>query len=384
MILLGITGGVAAYKSADLASTLTQKGYQVETILTSAAKHFIGAATLGAVTRQPVHGELFTSDSHEILHIDLADRSDLIVIAPATADLIAKLAAGLADDLLTTTVLAAKKKVLVVPAMNPNMWNHPATKLNLKKIKDYGYEVIDPEVGRMACEHIGEGRYPKNEVIISKIESLLGIVGKSKKKTSLNNKKVLVTYGPVYSPIDPVRVISNLSSGKMGQAFVKAAQDLGAQVSEIAGGEYKNFRKELLETYSQNDIVIMAAAVSDYEVVHPHSQKMKKQDNQNNKNQTVSLELNPTEDLLALIGKNKKKGIVVGFALETQNLIPNALKKLKEKNCDYMVANDQNNLGSENARVTLIKKNGKTLSWGPDTKLNIARQVLDEISREIF
>lgn len=381
MILLGITGGVAAYKSADLASALTQKGYQVETVLTSAAKHFIGAATLGAVTRRPVHGELFTSDSHKILHIDLADRSDLIVIAPATADIIAKLAAGLADDLLTTTILAAKKQVLVVPAMNPNMWNHPATKANLKKIESYGYEVIDPEVGRMACEHIGEGRYPKNEVIISKIESLLnGITGKSKKKTPLDNKKVLVTYGPVYSPIDPVRVISNLSSGKMGQAFVSAARDLGAQVSEIAGGEYKNFKKELLESYSQNDIVIMAAAVSDYEVAQPSNQKIKKFDL---KNQKLSLELNPTEDLLALIGKNKKKSIVVGFALETENLIPNALKKLKEKNCDYIVANDQKNLGSENARVTLIKKNGKTFSWGPATKENIARQVLDEICRDL-
>jgi phosphopantothenoylcysteine decarboxylase/phosphopantothenate--cysteine ligase len=259
------------------------------------------------------------------------------------------------------------------------MWNHPATKANLKKIQDYGYEVIDPEVGRMACEHIGEGRYPKNEVIISKIESLLS--GKSKKKNPLSNKKVLVTYGPVYSPIDPVRVISNLSSGKMGQAFVTAARDLGALVTEIAGGEYKNFKKELLENYSKNDLVIMAAAVSDYEVAQPKNQKMKKSDN---KNQTVSLELNPTEDLLALIGKNKKKIIVVGFALETENLIPNALKKLKEKNCDYIVANDQKNLGSENARVTLIKKNGKTLSWGPATKENIARQVLDEISREIF
>jgi len=378
MILLGITGGVAAYKSADLASTLTQKGYQVETVLTSAAKHFIGAATLGAVTRQPVHGELFTSDSHEILHIDLADRSDLIVIAPATADIIAKLAAGLADDLLTTTILAAKKSILVVPAMNPNMWNHPATKANLKKIQDYGYEVMDPEVGRMACEHIGEGRYPKNEVIISKIESLLS--GKSKKKTPLNNKKVLVTYGPVYSPIDPVRVISNLSSGKMGHAFVKAAQDLGAQVTEIAGGEYKNFKKELLESYAQNDVVIMAAAVSDYEVNQPQKQKIKKTDN---KYQKLSLELNPTEDLLALMGKHKKKSIVVGFALETENLIPNALKKLKEKNCDYIVANDQKNLGSDNARVTLIKKNGKTFSWGPATKENIARQVLDEICRDL-
>jgi phosphopantothenoylcysteine decarboxylase/phosphopantothenate--cysteine ligase len=379
MILLGITGGVAAYKSADLASTLTQKGYQVEAVLTFAAKHFIGAATLGAVTRRPVHGELFTGDSHEILHIDLADRSDLIVIAPATADIIAKLAAGLADDLLTTTILAAKKQVLVVPAMNPNMWNHPATKANLKKIQDYGYEVINPEVGRMACEHIGEGRYPKNEVIISKIESLLA--GKSKKKTPLNNKKVLITYGPVYSPIDPVRVISNLSSGKMGQAFVTAARDLGAKVTEIAGGEYQKFKKELLDCYSQNDIVIMAAAVSDYEVDQPHKQKIKKS---NNRNQTLSLELNPTEDLLALIGNNKKKTVVIGFALETENLIGNAQKKLKEKNCDYIVANDQKNLGSDNARVTLIKKNGKTLTWGPDTKLSIARQVLDEISREIF
>jgi len=378
MILLGITGGVAAYKSADLASTLTQKGYQVETVLTSAAKHFIGAATLGAVTRRPVHGELFTTDSHEILHIDLADRSDLIVIAPATADIIAKLAAGLADDLLTTTILAAKKKVLVVPAMNPNMWNHPATKANLKKIQEYGYEVMDPEVGRMACEHIGEGRYPKNEVIISKIESLLA--GKSKKKTPLSNKKVLVTYGPVYSPIDPVRVISNLSSGKMGQAFVTAARDLGAQVTEIAGGEYKNFRKELLESYAQNDVVIMAAAVSDFEAAQPQTQKIKKS---NNKNQKVSLELNPTEDLLALIGKNKKKAILVGFALETENLISNAQKKLKDKNCDYIVANDQKNLGSDNARVTLIKKNGKTFSWGPATKENIAHQVLDEICRDL-
>jgi phosphopantothenoylcysteine decarboxylase/phosphopantothenate--cysteine ligase len=167
----------------------------------------------------------------------------------------------------------------------------------------------------------------------------------------------------------------------MGQAFVTAARDLGALVTEIAGGEYKNFKKELLENYSKNDLVIMAAAVSDYEVAQPKNQKMKKSDN---KNQTVSLELNPTEDLLALIGKNKKKIIVVGFALETENLIPNALKKLKEKNCDYIVANDQKNLGSENARVTLIKKNGKTFSWGPATKENIARQVLDEISREIF
>jgi phosphopantothenoylcysteine decarboxylase/phosphopantothenate--cysteine ligase len=237
----------------------------------------------------------------------------------------------------------------------------------------------------MACEHIGEGRYPKNEVIISKIESLLnGITGKSKKKTPLDNKKVLVTYGPVYSPIDPVRVISNLSSGKMGQAFVSAARDLGAQVSEIAGGEYKNFKKELLESYSQNDIVIMAAAVSDYEVAQPSNQKIKKSDL---KNQKLSLELNPTEDLLALIskngGKNKKKTIVVGFALETENLISNAIKKLKEKNCDYIVANDQKNLGSENARVTLIKKNGKTFSWGPATKENIARQVLDEICRDL-
>ncbi len=364
-ILVGITGGIAAYKVCDLIRLLVKDGFNVETIMTKNACQFITPLTLQTLTGNPVYNELFSLiKESQIGHISLADRADLIVVAPATANFLGKMAAGIADDLLTTTVLASKSPVLIVPSMNTNMWENPVVKDNVKRLKKY-YHVMEPAEGLLACGVYGAGRLPEVDDIFEEIKSFFV-------EKLLKNTQVVVTAGPTVEELDPVRYISNYSSGKMGYAIAKMAKKMGASVTLISGpvnikppyGVNIVSVKSAEEMFSacksflqDADIFIMSAAVCDYKPDKRAEQKIKK----DKKQLVIRLSENP--DILKYLSENRKKGtIVVGFAAETENLLKNAHKKLVSKKADMIVANkvtaDDSAFGSDNNRVTLITKKG--------------------------
>jgi len=343
-ILVGISGGIAAYKICDLIRLLVKDGFNVEVIMTEHSKHFITPLTIQTLTGNPVYCELFNLiKESKIGHISLAEKADCLVIAPATANIIGKIANGIADDLLTTTVLATKSPVLIVPSMNKNMWENPVVVENVRKISQI-YHVMNPVEGLLACGIYGSGKLPDVEDIFENIKILLS-------PKPLNGKKVLVTAGPTIEEIDPVRFISNYSSGKMGYAIAKVAIRLGADVTLVSGKtslkpplfsktffvksaeEMFNKCKELI---TDIDILIKCAAVADFKPLTRFEDKMKK-----GKEDRVTLTLVKNPDILKQLGKNKKKGaIFVGFAAETKDIIKNAKKKLKEKSLDLIVVND--------------------------------------------
>lgn len=366
-IAIGVSGGIAAYKVIDLVSRLVKRGFQIEVIMTEAACELVTPLTFHTISGGSVHCKMFQEQSGEVEHIAIGDRADLMVIVPATANIIAKAAHGIADDMLSTVILAADSPVMYFPAMNTRMWEHPVQQENIAKLRSLGFEVVDPDEGVLACGTTGKGRLGSIDEIEAKI---IAAVEALDQKQDLAGKNVLISAGPTEEPIDPVRCITNRSSGKMGYALAKAAKRRGAEVHLVSGPvsiqapqgvsvypvhSALDMKERIESLYEQADITIMAAAVSDYRVKNACSQKIKKEDH------TLVLELEKNPDILASLGE-KKHGILVGFAAETENLEKNARSKLKRKNLDMIVANNVSlegcGFGSDTNRVTLYRKDG--------------------------
>ena len=403
--MVGITGGIASYKAAFLVSQLVQKGADVHVIMTESAKKFITELTLQSVSKNRVYYSTFhEEDASVISHIHLADLADLILIAPATANTIAKMAHGLADDMLSTTLLATKAPIMICPAMNGNMYDHPATVNNLALLATRGIHIIKPSEGLLACGHVGIGRLEEPETIINIIEHYFqtqrGYDGEhvACARRVLCQKKVLITAGATVERIDPVRYITNDSSGKMGLAIAEVARDLGANVRLVVGNTYESLPfgvdvtrvqsalqmyEAVLSASPDADIVIKTAAVADYRPNEQADQKIKKKD------ERCTLELIRNVDILHELGKRKKKQFLVGFAAETENVQEHAQQKLRTKNCDLMVANDvtdpEAGFHKSTNKVFILDKGGLVTELPVQPKKDIALQLLmivaDRIAR---
>jgi len=384
-IVLGVTGSIAAYKAADLASKLTQAGAKVEVIMTRSATKFITPITLRSVTGQPVVTKMFElTPKFSIGHIALAEAADAVVIAPATANTIAKLTQGIADDMLTCTVLATKAPIIVAPAMHTNMLENAITQENLAKLKARGFVIIEPAWGHLASGKKGRGRLADVDKIMGTIQQVLGRSG------DLAGQHIVVTAGGTQEPIDPVRHIGNRSSGKMGYAMAEAARDRGATVTLITaltslpdpvGIEVSPVRtaiqmkESVAKAVAQTDVLIMAAAVADYQPKTPAREKIKK------KSPSLTLELIRTPDILAEV---KGDFIRVGFAAESEDLIKNARQKLQRKQLDLIAANDiratDSGFSVDTNKVTLIDRDGKVESLPLLTKREVADKILDRVA----
>ncbi|OLE15428.1 MAG: hypothetical protein AUG20_02720 [Gemmatimonas sp. 13_1_20CM_3_60_15] len=384
-MLLGVTGGIASYKSVWLARLLTQAGAEVDVVMTRGAREFVGPITFEAVTGRPVYTEIF-GPGHALDHIKLAREAAVIVVAPATADFVGRAAHGLADDLLTACLLAATGKVLVVPAMNDRMWAHTQTQRNVEQARSIGYEILEPDVGALAVgEGTGPGRMPEPETIVSHLARLL------ERKSSLRGRKIVVTAGATRERIDPVRFISNHSSGKMGVALAQAAWRRGADVVLIAGHVDVAVPPEIgattIETVDEMakavgdelpsaDVLIMAAAPADFRPAEQVTQKIKKGET------APRIALEPTLDILkSTIPKRKKKSVIVGFALETNDGAKNAREKLESKQLDFVVLNNAlepgAGFGVDTNRVTIIDRKGNEQALELMSKSAVAEIILD-------
>jgi phosphopantothenoylcysteine decarboxylase/phosphopantothenate--cysteine ligase len=390
-ILLGITGGIASYKSVMIARLLTQAGAEVDVVMTRAAQEFVGAITFEAVTGRRVYSEIFGS-GNALDHIKIAREASLFVVAPATADFLARAAHGLADDLLTASLLANTSPVLLVPAMNDRMWANAQTAHNVKQLRKLGYDVLDPEEGPLAVgEGAGPGRMPEPETIVAEIARKLEPKGK------LSSLAILVTAGATREAIDPVRFISNHSTGKMGIAIARAAWRRGAEVKLIAGhvdipipdgpetirvNDVAQMQKAVAENLGSADVLIMAAAPADFRPVSTASQKIKKGATQPGAKQ--SIELAETDDVLKSTIKNRQQNsVIVGFALETENLLANSAAKLGAKQLDMIVANnateDGAGFGGDTNRVTILTRDGSQEQIPLMSKDALADVILDRV-----
>jgi len=399
-ILLIISGGIAAYKCLELIRRLRERGTGVRVVMTKAAAQFVTPLSVGALSNDKVYSELFDlNDEQEIGHIRLSREADMILVAPATANLMAKMASGLGDDLATSILLATDKPVLVAPAMNPKMWQHRATRRNVRQLKSDGISFVGPDIGEMAeSGEAGEGRLASVPALLDAVSEVLAPTDGSKSQM-LRGKHVLITAGPTHEPIDPVRYIANRSSGKQGFAIAKAAAEAGAKVSLIAGPtnlddppgvivHHIETAQDLLRSVRAAlpaDIAIFAAAVADWRIAEHSSDKIKK-----NKNASAipALQLVENPDILQTIAaaKNGRPELVIGFAAETQNLIEFATAKLKSKGCDWIIANDVSAgpgetsvMGADRNRVHIIDKNGVE-NWPQLTKHEVARRLIDKIA----
>ncbi len=378
-ILLGVTGGIAAYKAVDLASKLTSAGAIVKTILTKNACEIISPLTFKSITHQKVITKMFDVEA-DIEHISLADWADLIVIAPATANIIGKTASGIADDLLSTTIMATTAKVFFVPAMNIHMYENPIVQDNINKLSELGYLFMEPEHGKLACGYEGKGRFPKTPEIISYIDTYLNY------SRDLIEKKILITAGASREKLDPMRFLTNFSSGKMGLALAKAAHIRGAKVKLIHAAmqddipEYLDSEEAISaqEMYDsvhkikdEYNCVIMSAAVADYTFKDYSQQKLKKQDD-------LSFSMVRTKDILKSLGQTKKSNqYLVGFAAESENIIENAKSKFFKKNLDMIIANNLQVAGKKFSEITIITKNSQSKISG--SKFDLAHNILDNI-----
>jgi phosphopantothenoylcysteine decarboxylase/phosphopantothenate--cysteine ligase len=388
-ILLGVTGGIAAYKSAWIARLLTQAGAAVDVVLTRSAAEFIGPITFEALTGRPVHTALI-AEGHALDHIKLARAAEAVVVAPATADFIARAANGNADELLTACLLATTAPVLIVPAMNDRMWAHSQTRANVEHLRAIGYTVIDPDAGPLAVgEGSGPGRLPEPETIVAHVGRLLEPVG------ALSGKRILVTAGPTREPVDPVRFLSNRSSGKMGVAIAAAAWRRGADVKLIAGPlsvdapagpavmtveTTEQMCAAVAQSIGAADALIMAAAPADFRPVAPADQKIKKS------NTPPSIALESTPDILAsTIGARSKRLVTVGFALETTSAVEHGRGKLASKQLDLIVVNDATEAGAgfsvDTNRVTFIDRDGSIDAQPLLPKSEVADLILDRVER---
>jgi len=393
-IALGVSGGIAAYKSAEIVRLLQDLGVSVRVVMTRSAQEFVRPVTFAALTGQKVITGMFGPEGAEsapnvdaaIEHIAVAQEIDAFLIAPATADILAKFANGIADDFLTTLFLATKAPVVVAPAMNVNMWEHPATQQNVDLLRQRGVRIVDPDSGYLACGMVGAGRLASNESIVSAVMDVLHA------SQELAGETVLVTAGPTREPLDPVRFLGNRSSGKMGYAIAAEALRMGARVILVSGPAAlqppsgamlvqvetaEQMRNAVLEKLHESTIVIKAAAVSDFTVKAAATEKIKRKGG-------LSLELQPTADILAEIGRNRTKQLVIGFAAETQDVVANARKKLESKNIDAIVANDVSRPGlgfdsDQNAAIIITANDAVELP--PMSKAEMARQVLKFVAR---
>jgi phosphopantothenoylcysteine decarboxylase/phosphopantothenate--cysteine ligase len=383
-ILLGVGGGIAAYKAAELARLLMQQDHHVQAILTRSAEQFVRPLTFAALTGRKALTDLFDIED-AIEHIAVAQAHEMLVIAPATADLVAKLAHGLADDFLTTVYLAFTGPVLIAPTMNVNMWEHPATQANLETLRRRGHRIVEPDSGYLACGMTGPGRLAEPAAIVDAIDA------ETRKRRDLDSETVLITAGPTQEPIDPVRFLSNRSSGKMGYALAEAAAGRGAKVILISGPvnlaaprgvetipvkTAAEMRDRVFENLDRATIVVKAAAVADFRVSNPPDQKIKKTAAR------VSLELDPTPDILAEVGRKKGERLLIGFAAETQNLQIEGRRKLESKGCDMIVANLVGGVNSpfesEHNEVTLLLANGENIELPRAGKREVADRIFDE------
>jgi phosphopantothenoylcysteine decarboxylase/phosphopantothenate--cysteine ligase len=384
-IILGVGGGIAAYKSAELARLLMQQGHQVTAVMTDAAQHFVTPMSFAALTGRKVLTDLFAIES-AIDHIGTAQENDLLVVAPATADLLARLAHGLAGDFLSTLYLAFTGPVLLAPSMNVNMWQHAATRANVDTLERRGHRVIEPGIGYLACGMTGAGRMAEPEEIAAAVDR------EARAGRDLEGETVLITAGPTEEPLDPVRYISNRSSGKMGYALAEAAAARGARVVLISGPVHLSpprgveviqvrtaaeMRTRVFENLEPAGIVIKAAAVADFHLSHVPDQKRKKTAAR------LSLELDPTPDILAELGRQKGDRLLVGFAAETENLRQEARRKLESKNCDMVVGNlvggAETGFESDENEVVLVLSTGETVDIARASKREIADRIFDEI-----
>jgi phosphopantothenoylcysteine decarboxylase/phosphopantothenate--cysteine ligase len=394
-ITLGVTGGVAAYKAAELVRRLQQDGFTVQVVMTRSAREFVTPLTFAALSGQKVITDLFGDSSggeanleSAIEHIAVAQRTDLLLVAPATADIIAKFARGIADDFLSTLYLACTAPVVVAPAMNVNMWNHEATQENVRTLRARGVHVVDPGEGYLACGMTGAGRLAGQEEIVAAVREAL------KFQRDLEGETVLITAGPTCEDLDPVRYITNRSSGKMGFAVAEAAARRGAKVVLVSGPvnletpadveridvrSAAEMHRAVLGHIDGASVAILAAAVADYRPVERHEEKIKKGSG------PLAISLEPTTDILADVAKSKGQKIVVGFAAETTNVAENARKKLSLKNADLIVANDVTAEGAgfdhDTNVVTLFSRDGRDLALPKLTKSEVAGRILDEVVR---
>jgi phosphopantothenoylcysteine decarboxylase/phosphopantothenate--cysteine ligase len=390
-IILGVSGGIAAYKAAALCSKLAQAGAEVHVILTESATKFVAPLTFQTLSRQNVIIDTFDEkDASVVSHIDLADRADLFVVAPATANMMAKMAHGMADDMLSTTLLATTAPVLVAPAMNVHMYTHPAVQANMSVLAARGVLFVEPGTGQLACGYVGKGRLEEPEQIVEAIRGFFA------EKGLLEGKKVLITAGGTIERIDPVRYLTNDSSGKMGYAIAETAHSMGAEVTLVTGKttvpapagvqvvtveSAQDMFNEVIGRFDQTDIVIKAAAVADYRPIERAQQKIKKKADE----LTLTLVKNP--DILHTIGQRKTGQFIVGFAAETERIDEHALDKLKRKNCDLLVANDVTQegagFGTDTNIVRLYDANGLIEILPVMSKQGVARELLLRIADRI-
>jgi phosphopantothenoylcysteine decarboxylase/phosphopantothenate--cysteine ligase len=386
-VVIGVAGGIAAYKALDVVSRLKKNSINVHVIMTKSAQQFVTTLSFQSLSQNYVVKDMFDEPkTWEMEHISLAQKADLFVIVPATANIIGKIANGIADDMLTTTVMATKAPVLMAPAMNTNMYENIILQQNIKKLKNMGYNFIEPDTGRLACGDIGKGKLPDPEKIVHEIMQQLN------RKLDLNGKKIIVTAGPTCEPIDPVRYITNHSSGKMGYAIAERAACRGAEVVLISGptalsspqgvrrvdvNTTLEMYEEVMKYFQWADIIIKAAAVADFRPAVVAENKIKKTD------EDITIQMTRNPDILMELGKIKTKDkILIGFAAETQELIENAKKKIKNKNLDFIVANDLTKQGagfkSDTNIVTIVEKDGNMEYFSKMQKIDLAEVILDK------
>ncbi|PKJ56599.1 bifunctional phosphopantothenoylcysteine decarboxylase/phosphopantothenate--cysteine ligase CoaBC [Bacillus sp. SN10] len=386
-ILLCVTGGIAVFKAAALTSKLTQAGAIVKVMMSESAMKFVTPLTFQALSRHDVYTDTFDEkDSAVIAHIDLADWADVVLVAPATANCIGKLANGIADDMITTTLLATTAPVWIAPAMNVHMYENKIVQKNMMTLKTLGYTFIEPGEGFLACGYVAKGRLEEPEVIIARLE------GAFSEQKPLQGKRILITAGPTREKIDPVRFMTNFSSGKMGYAIAEVAANLGAEVILVSGPTALNpplhvttvqvesaqdMLEAVIQHYQNVDVVIKTAAVADYRPKYVHDNKMKK------KNGDAVIELERTVDILKTLGEMKDKQLLIGFAAETTNVEEYATKKLREKNANMIVANDVKaqgaGFGTDTNIVTMYRKDGEVIELPLLTKKEVAREILKQI-----
>ena len=389
-VVLGVSGGIAVYKALDIVSQLVKKDVEVDVIMTKSATEFVTPLSFQSLSSNAVIVDMFKEPKHwEIQHISLAKKADIMLIAPATANIIGKIASGIADDMLSTTIMATKAKVIFAPAMNTKMYENPIVQNNIEKLKSYGYEFIEPASGRLACGDTGRGKLESTDLIVEHVMSELYPI------KDLKGKRVLVTAGPTVSPIDPVRYITNRSTGRMGYAIAEEARDRGAEVTLITGPSnikepynvdviHVNTNEEMLSSvlshYESSNIVIKSAAVADYKPRTYSEKKIKKGEGD------LSITLERDNDILRFLGDKKKDQILVGFAAESNDLIENASLKMKKKNLDYIVANDitskDTGFSSEDNKVIILTKDGEEISLGKMPKKSVAKELFNIINNK--
>lgn len=391
-VVIGVTGGIAVYKALDVISALRKKDIEVHVIMTESATKFVNPLTFQSISQNMVVTDMFAEPkAWEIQHISLAQKADLMLIAPATANIIGKVANGIADDMLSTTIMAAAKaKVIFAPAMNTNMYQNKIVQNNIEKLKNFGYDFIEPASGRLACGDVGIGKLADVNTIVEKVLSEL-----NDKKKDLVGKKVLISAGPTIAPIDPVRYITNRSTGKMGYSIAKEARDRGAEVVLVSGPTNLNppkdvkiiniktneeMKNEIFKYFDWADIVIKSAAVADYKPKEYSTEKIKKGEGD------LSLSLTRDNDILKSLGEIKTHQVLVGFAAESNDVLKNADKKLKNKNLDFIVANDitasDTGFGSDDNKVVILSKDNEKLELEKMSKVEVASNIFDMILKK--